>query len=235
MKESRPVTLHDVGEVAATTGRILTFRPAVPDIRRLGWLYLSFGLLSAWLVGIGRYWDNERAEPWQALGLGSVAYVFAMAALIWILLYPLKPNNWRYLNILIFVSLTSPPAILYAIPVERFMSLANAQTINVAFLAVVALWRVVLLWLFLRRSAGLSYVDLFVGCFLPLTLVVTVLTGLNLEHVVFNIMSGLAPEDVSANDASYGVLVAITTVSILALPFLAITYLVLIWLKFKSR
>ena len=57
---------------------------------------------------------------------------------------------------LIFVTLTSLPALLYAIPVEKFMALEYAQTANVLFLAVVASWRVALLIVFLKRAAGLT-------------------------------------------------------------------------------
>ena len=43
---------------------------------------------------------------------------------------------------LAFVTLTAPPALLYAIPVERFMTPSAASVTNVWFLAVVAAWRV---------------------------------------------------------------------------------------------
>lgn len=225
----------DLAEVVTTTFRVLFFRPAVPDLRRLGGLYLAFGLFCTWLAGIGRYWDSPRADMWQQAGLGSLMYVFVMAALLWILLFPLRPANWSYQTILIFVSLTSPPALLYAIPVERFMSLGAAQTINVLFLAVVAMWRVALLWRFLRAAAGFQGLELFAACMLPLSLVVSSLTYLNLDKVVFNIMGGLAPAQASANDASFGVLVLITGVSMLALPFLVLIYLVQVWLVQTGR
>ena len=70
---------RDIGEVLRTTGRILTFRRVAPDLKRLGSLYLTVGLGFTWLAGIGRYWDNPRAEWWQHLGFGSVIYVFALA------------------------------------------------------------------------------------------------------------------------------------------------------------
>ncbi len=225
---------RDLGEVVVTTARLLAFQRVVPDLRRLGGLYLAFGLFCTWLAGVGRYWDNDRADLWQYMGLGSVAYVFAMAAVIWLLLYPLKPRNWHYRNILIFVCMTAPPALLYAIPVERFMTLQSAQTVNVWFLAVVAAWRVALLFRFLKRSAGLFGGELIVSSLLPITLIVTALTFLNLEHVVFNIMSGIAPEQQTANDASFGVLILITAGSAMLLPFLAIGYLVLVWLYYSG-
>lgn len=191
--------------------------------------YLAFGIGFSWLCGIGRYWDNPRAELWQYLGLGSIAYIFSLALILWLLIYPLKPERWRYKNVLLFVAMTSPPAILYAIPVERFMDLSAAQTANVWFLAVVATWRVALLVHYLKAVAGLSGGAIVVATLLPLTLIVSALTALNLEHVVFKIMAGLEDHEKSANDMAYGILFAITYFSVFTFPFLLIGYLVLVF------
>ena len=183
--------LSDLRELLVAEAKFLTFRRVKLDMARKGHLYLAFGLVCTWLAGIGRYWDNPRAETWQYLGLGSLAYVLVLAAFLWLLIWPLRPSNWSYRGVLTFVGLTSPPGLLYAVPVERFVSLATAQAINVWFLAIVAAWRVVLLVLYLKRAAGLSALSLVVAAFLPLTLIVTALTALNLEHVVFQVMGGL--------------------------------------------
>lgn len=61
---------------------------------------------------------------------------------------------------------------LYAIPVERFLALPQAQGANAAFLGVVALWRVALYAVFLRRAAGLSALRTIVATLLPLVLIV---------------------------------------------------------------
>jgi len=89
--------------------RLLTFRPMSQAIRTHWHAYLVFGLIFTWLAGIGRYWDNPRAELWQYLGLGSVAYVFVLALIIWAILAPLRPKNWSYRNVLLFLTLTAPP------------------------------------------------------------------------------------------------------------------------------
>jgi len=224
-------------EVISTEIGFLLFRRVKPDLKRLGNHYLLLGVISAWLVGIGRYWDNPRAEWWQYAGLGSVAYIFVLALILWLLIMPMRPKGWSYKTVLIFVGMTSPPAIFYAIPVERFFSMSTAQTMNVWFLAAVALWRVQLLFRFLKFSAGLSGLSIFVAALLPLTIIVTALTFLNLEHVVFNIMAGIAPEDQSANDASYGILFLITAFSMLASPVLFVLYVIeCLWAyKHKSR
>ncbi len=216
--------LRAIGEVLVTEGRFLALQPVKPDFARLGNCFLALGLISAWLAGVGRYWDNPRADLWQTLGLGSVAYVFAMALILWLLIKPLRPQNWSYRSVLTFVGMTSPPAILYAIPVERFSTLETAQIINVWFLAVVAVWRVILLVLYLVRSAKLSGGTVLIAALLPLVLIVSALAALNLEHVVFRLMAGLAEEERSANDAAYAVLVVITYFSFFASPILLFAY-----------
>lgn len=211
--------------------KLLTFRKFKLDTSVFKW-YLAFGIGVTWLAGIGRYWDNPRADLWQYLGLGSVAYIFVLAFILWVMIMPLKPANWSYRNVLLFVSLTALPALLYAIPVERFMSLDSAQQANVWFLAVVALWRVALLVIYLHRVARLPVESVIVATLLPLTLIVTALTMLNLEHVVFNIMAGLSEHEPSANDSAYLILMLITWISVLLSPLLLILYF---WCVFNPR
>lgn len=215
--------------------RFLTFRPMSQAIRTHWRAYFVFGLIFTWLAGIGRYWDNPRAGLWQYAGLGSVAYVFVLALFIWLLLAPLRPKNWSYQNVLLFLTLTAPPAVLYAIPVEKFMSLANARTANAWFLGLIATWRVALLVVFLRRTGGLSRAATAVATLLPITIIVFVLALLNLEHVVFDFMGGRRSEQRTANDAAYGVVWVMAVYSFLASPVLLIIYLVFVYRAQTSR
>ena len=116
--------------VFANLGRVLTgkLRTAQehPFSRRDLWL----GMICAWLAGIGRYWDHPFATLPQKMGLGSVVYVFALSLLIWLLGLPLRIKQWRYLDLLTYISLTSPLAFLYALPVERWVEMEKARTIN---------------------------------------------------------------------------------------------------------
>lgn len=209
--------------------RLLSFRSVSPAIQTHWKAYLAFGLLFTWLAGVGRYWDNPRAEAWQLLGLGSVAYVFVLSFVLWLLLAPLRPQRWNYRNVLVFVSLTAPPAILYAIPVERFMSAAAAAQTNAWFLGIVATWRVALLGVFLRRVARLDWLALIVATLLPLAIIVVVLALLNLEHVVFDIMAGIRPEDKSANDTAYMIVFMLGVISYVSAPFLGVLYVFCIY------
>lgn len=230
-----PMT-KDFKEALTVQFRFLAFKEAKPDLVHHRNLYIGMVLLFTWLAGIGRYWDNPKAHLWQHLGLGSLAYIFLMALLIWLTILPLKPIAWTYLKVWTFVGLTSLPGVLYAIPVERFMSMEASQAMNVLFLAIVATWRVSLLFSFLTRVARLNIWSMLVGALLPIVLIITALTALNLEHVVFNIMGGIRTEDISANDASYGILFVITLFSITASPVFLLSYLIEIYrIRFKKR
>lgn len=112
------------------------------------------------------------------------------------------------------------------------MSLQSAQLTNVWFLAVVAIWRVALLLKYLKSVARLSGLCVLVATLLPLTLIVAVLAGLNLEHVVFKIMAGLEDHEKSANDGAYIILLVITYFSVMASPVLLGLYG---WLIYKRR
>lgn len=225
-------TPFGVATVLSDALRVLTFRCPSAAIGSHWQAYLAFGLLFTWLAGVGRYWDNPRARLWQYLGLGSVAYVFCLALVLWLLLLPLKPKLWSYRNVLVFITLTALPAVLYAIPVERFMSLTAAQSANAWFLGVVATWRVALLLWFLRRFAGLPGLSVVVAALLPLALIVVTLSALNLEHVVFALMAGIRPEQRSGNDLSYGIVTMLAFFSVLAAPVLLAAYA---WLVYRAH
>jgi hypothetical protein len=204
--------------------RLLTFRSMGPGVRTHFAAYLAFGLFTTWLAGLGRYWDNPRALDWQHLGLGSLAYVFVLSGILWLIVWPLRPKAWTYRNVLLFVTLTSPPAILYAIPVEQFMPRADARMMNMLFLAAVAAWRVALYWRFLRKVAQLPPAASIVAMLLPLALIVVALTALNLEHAVFNIMAGIAESQRTSADEAYGVVIALSVLSFIAVPVIGILY-----------
>jgi hypothetical protein len=123
-------------------------------------------------VGIGRYYDNERVGLLQHLGVGSVIYVLLLSLFLWLLVWPLQPRNWSYLRVAAFVSLVSPPAILYAIPVEYLFSVEVADSWNALFLGIVATWRVALLIFFLRRLAELKWLKVGIATLLPLSIIV---------------------------------------------------------------
>ena len=220
--------------VLRTSWRVLTFTASREELVRLDRRHLAFGLVSTWLVGMGRYWDDPGAHLLQHLGLGSVIYVLVLSPLLFALVWPLLARDWTLVRVLTLVSLVSPPAALYAIPVERFMSMDAARSANAWFLAVVAAWRVALLFFFLFRLAQLRWFQVIVVALLPLAAIVTVLTGLNLQRVVFDLMGGF--REPGPHDIAYEILFGLTMLSVMAIGPLLIAYLTLIvWAQVRKR
>ena len=69
--------------------------------------------------------------------------------------------------------------------------------------------------------------------FLPLTLIVSTLTVLNLERAVFDIMGGV--RETTAADAAYEVLVVLTMLSVVLFPILLLSYVVLAILRRRRQ
>ncbi len=203
----------------------LVFRPIRISIQEDFWRWFTFVAVVTWCVGVGRYWDHPSAEFWQYLGAGSVVYIFCLSILLYLIAWPLRPSNWTFRGVLIFVGLTSLPALLYAIPVERVVDLKAAQSINAWFLGIIAVWRVALLFRYLITSAKLHWFIVTTVAVLLLSGIVVSLTLLNLEHVVFDLMAGIRDEDASPNDAAYVVVLGLAFTSLWAFPIALVLYL----------
>jgi hypothetical protein len=205
-----------------TITRLLTLRLNRDEMLNFSKKHFIAGLLGTWIVGMGRYWDDSEANLLQHLGLGSVIYIFVLAFIIWIIVKPFLIEGWNYFIVLTFISLTSFPAIFYAIPVEQFVTMELANTINVWFLAIVAAWRLILLFYFIYQFTRLSVINILTITLMPICLIISVLTALNLHRVVFNIMGGI--RNPTSHDSTYGVLVLLTMVSIILIGPLLISY-----------
>ncbi|WP_046757093.1 hypothetical protein [Kordia jejudonensis] len=197
--------------------RLLTFKLTREEMLQFTKQHFYLGLIGTWIVGMGRYWDDPGASILQHLGLGSVIYIFALALFIWLILLPFKVEKWSYFTVLTFISLTSFPAIFYAIPVEKFLSLETANTMNVWFLAIVAFWRLALLYYFLKHFTKLSIGNIITVTLMPICLIIATLTILNLHRVVFSVMGGM--RNPTPHDTSYLVLMLLTGISlVLSIP-----------------
>ena len=225
--------LEMVKAVAADAWRVLTFRASREQLLALDTRHLLFGFVCTWLVGMGRYWDDPRAHLAQRLGVGSLVYVVLLALGLYLVMLPLSPSDWSFKRLLTFITLVSPPAALYAIPVERFFSNELARSMNAWFLATVALWRVTLLFHYLARLARFRWYEILIAGLLPLTAIVTALFLLNLEHVTFDLMGGI--RDSSGNDRAYAILFWLTLLSTQLFLPLFIAYLALAIVKRIKR
>lgn len=222
---------HSPYTVFQTIIRLLTFQLTREEMLQFDRRHFWAGLAGTWIVGMGRYWDDPGAKWLQHLGLGSVIYIFVLAAFIWIIVKPFKIEEWSYFRVVTFIGLTSFPAVFYAIPVELYFSMKTSNTINVWFLALVAAWRLALLFYFLKQFTRLSKVDITTITLMPICLIISVLTLLNLHRVVFNIMGGV--RNPTPHDASYNVLLVLTGLSlILSIPLL-VSYIGGIYMRRK--
>ncbi len=224
--------MESIGIVRAQV-RVLSLRFDAADLARLDHRHLVYGLLVTWAVGLGRYWDHPDPYLVQALGVGSLLVMGALGLFLYGILWPLRPAGWSLMHLYTFLSLTALPALLYAIPVERFLSLGAARNANVWFLATVAIWRVAMLGRYLSQRTGLSGGVLVAALLLPLALVVVTLTILNLEQAVFSVMAGLREEEGTANDSAYGFLFLLSTGCFFASPLLLLVYGGAVWHRWR--
>lgn len=202
--------------------RLLSLKITREEMLQFNWRHFVAGLTGTWVAGMGRYWDDKGATLLQHSGMGSVIYIFLLALFIWIIIKPLFVEDWNYFTVLTFISLTSFPAIFYAIPVERFFSIEKANTMNVWFLAVVAAWRLCMLYHFLKVFTRLSKGNIITVTLMPICLIITTLTVLNLHRVVFDIMGG--QKNPTPHDGAYLVLLVLTFVSAILTAPLLIAY-----------
>src|SRR5689334_11993983 len=109
-----------MSDVIATAARVLTFRATRNELRSFDRRHLFLGFLLTWLVGMGRWWEDPRAGLLQHLGVGSLVYVVILSLFLWLIIKPLAVRT-RYVTVLTYVTLTAPPAILYALPVRSWL------------------------------------------------------------------------------------------------------------------
>lgn len=173
-------------------GRVLTFRDRPGELQDLSWRLLCLGLACTWLVGIGRWWDDPRPEiPLLArAGLGSVIYVFALSFLLWVFTLPFARHKTNYRQMLAFVACTSPPAILYAVPVEKWLPFGPASLYNLAALLIVATYRVCLLIHYLRRGPRLLPKEVGLVAATPIMLILLGLGAAGMAARIVDIMGG---------------------------------------------
>lgn len=204
--------------------RFVRFQALEGDVRTHRTAYLIVGLLITWIVGFGRTWDVADAPIWLRTGLTSIAYTFALAGFIWLIGLALKPARWSYLNVLLMVLMTALPGIIYAIPVERFMSADAARAVNMVFLLIVATWRMLLYRRFLDEVAQLPKTEARVAWLLPPTIIVAVLGAIGSLNAIARNMGGVRDPMGETID---GIILWITLCSWIVLPFLLILFVVL--------
>ncbi|MBI4425096.1 MAG: hypothetical protein HY554_15295 [Elusimicrobia bacterium] len=218
--------------VLSTMVRVLLFRAERRELLALGDRHLAAGVAAAAVVGMGRWWDDPYAAFAQRLGLGSIAYVFVLAGLVWFAFLPWRIQGWGYRRLAAFIALTSPPAILYALPIER-VAPAYALGYNGVALMLVAAWRVALLFRYFRVFGELTRGETLIAVGLPVSAIAGFLTVNGLMTGAIAIMGGL--REASAHSQAVASFALMATM-LLAWPFpvLALAYLATSWRRFRA-
>ncbi len=217
---------------------MLTFRLTPEEYDRLGFKHLLFGLATAWLVGYGRWWDRpDDVSPFLRSGALSVLTVIGLGFLLHRVMTGLVPRHEGHMRTAAYVSLTSLPAAIYALPLERWMELEQARTGNVAMLAVVAAWRVALYVYLLRRIAGFPIYTTIVTTLLPLAVIICFVTISGTQFRVLSIMTGVTvdPPPPSTAETRFDIIASLSCLSLVLTPVLVILWLILFERRSDAR
>ncbi len=205
--------------------KFLTFRADQKDYERFGLWHFAVGFCFTWMVGILRNWDFPEAPIWAKLGLGSLVYIFLLTSVMWVSNALQGYENLSFTRILTVISMTAPPAVIYGIPVEAFMSLEGAQYANLCFLCIVALWRVTLFVHFLCVAGGNFFGRAMLVVFAPICLIALGLLSTGRIKYTIDLMGGLNRQPSGPNDAADALLL---TLGFLSVPGLLMAIVALI-------
>lgn len=184
--------MFNIPKALRTIFRILTFRATREELQENVAALLVTALVITWIVGIGRWWDDPRDLPiFVQMGVGSVLYVFGMAAILWVTFAPLVSERLGAHHFVAFVASTSLPGLVYAVPIERWTDMNSASTYNVIALLFVSVYRVSLLMWFCHRVNKLNGAESIVVTFLPISVIAFALTALGHGASIMDIMGGL--------------------------------------------
>jgi len=190
---------------------------------------VKLGLAFVMSAGLAREYDHEDLlhEPWHLFIplLASIATSVLLYAMITLLAMRrgVALDHISYRSFLGLYWMTAPLAWVYGIPVERMATEEAAVQLNLAFLGLVAFWRVVLIIRSIQVVYGAGLLDA-----LPLVMVFADLVMLALLQVsplpVFSLMSGVRQTDGEQLIAFVSFLAPV--VGILGMPVLMIPLLV---------
>ena len=183
--------------------KILTLKATREELLNLKSELLLWGLPVTLMAGIGRAWDNPAEELLIRSGLPSVAYIFVLSAFLYIFIALLRPKNWSYRRLLILVSMTALPGLLYAIPLEMILKPGDAAAGNTILLFIVAVWRVVILGSFLAKTTDMRFAHLVVALFLPLFLIINLLITQEKFEKTFSAMGGIRKYLVISDESAF--------------------------------
>jgi hypothetical protein len=153
------------------------------------WVGLAFTILAA----VARDYDGVYliGQPYHLLVplAASVSMATVLYGFLW---FSSWPSRFRisYKLFLTYFWLMAPMAWIYAIPVERMMSAVDAARANLWFLAIVALWRVLLITRVVAVRQHISFIKTLIKVlFVATTIVIVAIFAM--PKPVFSIMGGV--------------------------------------------
>ncbi len=159
---------------------------------------LWVGLLFVLSAGLAREYDGEylAREPWHLLLPLGASLVTSLVLYVLVYLaargHGVTKLRWwgGYRTLLTFYWMTAPLAWLYAVPVERFLDPLQATQVNFGLLAIVSVWRVLLLTRAISVWLGAGYFIIF---FIVLLFSDSVLLAANMltPMPIWDIMGGI--------------------------------------------
>lgn len=211
-----------LGEYIRDQFLLLTFRMPREKLQNLTDGHLFWGALITWVVGIGRWWDFDRASTIQRLGLFSIIYIVAFAGIFCLWLYPFQRPEFKFKALLRFTSMVSLPGILYAVPVERIIDASTASAYNLYALLVVAAWRLSLLIFYMVRASELHWLKGVAAALLPLDIVVVGVSVSGYQTHLIDFMGGVRQPVTSKTGTTQFLFALMMFGVVLFLPLLAI-------------
>jgi hypothetical protein len=156
------------------------------------------GLLFVLAAGLAREYDGDDlcSEPWHLLlPLGaslvtSALLYMLLKVLLWIRGGEADGRKLGYQELLSLYWMTAPLALFYGIPVERFLSAGEATRANLALLAIVSLWRVLLMTRAISVVYGVNFFRTLFPVMLFADTVALTLIG-NTPRPILGIMGGI--------------------------------------------
>lgn len=184
---------------------------------------LWVGLIFVLSAGIAREYDQEDLlhAPWYVLIplAASLTASFLLYVVVRFMYWLPKPeirnSQLSYRTFLGLFWMTAPLAWIYAIPVERLMASGPAVQMNLLFLGVVSLWRVLLISKVIALLWGASPINTFFVVMLFSEAMVFVAFNLT-PFPVINLMGGIHLTDAERHITSATILV--TLFSIISFP-----------------
>lgn len=181
------------------------------------------GFVFVIVAGFAREYDGEDLlqQPWHLLiPLGASLVTSAVLYLLvreiaWSHGAQVPPPLGGYLDFLGLYWLTAPLALVYAIPVERLMSAADATRANLWLLGLVALWRVMLMTRVVSVLYGIGFFTaLFVVMLFADTVAVILLAMTDLPIVA--IMGGIRLSE--SESALYSTVMLLRVLTVISWP-----------------